>query len=373
MKSVIAHLVLLLAGVAFAWVIWTRETTEEAAPAATDEDEETDIFAYSPDALQEVSFVSDRRTVKVTARGSASDRWFDVSTYRKDERRRPPPRRDADGGPADGGARDGGAVDGGRVDAGTVDGGAAPEVDVVETRKRFTGNKALADHWKKLAPLRAKRSFGRVRAGTLEEFELDHPRGTITLRVRGKTHTLEVGGTPFGSSDAYVRDKQSGRVYLVAAGTVRDIEFAESRFMQRDLIGAEAKDLTKVVVAVGERKRTLVQRTAGEGQTNWTDEAHPEQRNEMYDNWMRRTLGLRAIEYLAPDEEPHATSGSAATATVFTIEYFTASGSLGRAEIRKVDADDPEYFARTGATRGWVTLSASLLEQVERDLDSLVQ
>lgn len=370
MKSVIAHLVLLLAGVAFAWVIWTREATEEAAPAPSDEDEEIDIFAGTPESLQEVSFVSERRTVKVTARGSASDRWFDVATYRKDERRRPPPRRDPDGGTADGGAPDGGVA---AADGGTPDGGAAPEVEVTETRKRFTGNKALADHWKKLAPLRAKRGFGRVGAGTLEEFELDHPRGTITLRVRGKTHTLEVGGTPFGSSDAYVRDKQSGRVYLVAAATVRDIEFAESRFMQRDLIGAEAKDLTKVVVAVGDRRRTLVQRTTGEDQTNWTDEAHPETRNEMYDNWMRRTLGLRAIEYLAPDEEPHAEGGSAAISTIFTIEYFTAQGSLGRAEIRKVDADDPEYFARTGATRGWVTLSASLLEQIERDLDSLVQ
>jgi len=370
MRSVIAHLVLLLAGVVFAWVIWTREATEEAAPASSDEDEEVSIFDLSPESLQEVSFTSERRTVKVTARGAASDRWFDVSTYRKDERRRPPPRRDA--GPADGGAGDGGPADGGAAPE-TPDGGAAPEVEVTETRKRFTGNTALAEHWKKLAPLRAKRGFGRVPAGTLEEFELDHPRGTITLRARGKTYTLEVGGTPFGSSDAYVRDKRSGRVYLVAAATVRDVEFAESRFMQRDLIGGEAKDLTKVVITVGDRRKTLVQRTAGEDQTNWTDEAHPETRNEMYDNWMRRTLGLRAIEYLAPDEEPHAASGSAAVTPIFTIEYFTATGSLGRAEIRKVDADEPEYFARSGATRSWVSLSASILEQIERDLDSLVQ
>lgn len=363
MKSVIAHLALLLAGMAFAWVIWTREATEAAAPDVTDEDEEVTVFEFGPDSLQEVAFVGDKRNVKVTARGSAQDRWFDVATYRKDERRRPPPRPTADGGTPDGGVVDGGAAAATKQE---------PEVEVTETRKRFTGNAALSEHWKKLAPLRAKRGFGRVSAGTLQEFELDHPRGTITLRARGKTYTLEVGGTPFGSSDAYVRDKGSGRVYLVAAATVRDIEFAESRFMQRELVSAEAKDLTKVVITVGDRRKTLVQRTTGEDESHWTDEAHPDQRNEMFDNWMRRVLGLRAIEYLAPDEEPHAEGGSAPIVNVLTIEYFGASGSLGRAEIRKVDADEAEYFGRSPATRSWITLSASLLEQVERDLESVV-
>lgn len=364
MKSVLAHLLLLVLGIGFAWAMWTREATEEAAPAATDEDEEVAIYDFSPDSLQEVAFVSEKRNVKVLARGSARDRWFDVSTYRRDERRTPPPRPPR----ADGGTPDGGVADGG-----TAPTKAEPQVTVTETRKRFTGNTALADHWKKLAPLKAKRGFGRVAAGTLAEFELDHPRGTITLRAAGKTYTLEVGGTPFGSSDAYVRDKRSGRVYLVAAATVRDIEFAESRFMQRDLVGIEAKDLTKVVVTVGQRHKTLVQHRSGEDQSNWTAEDHPDQRNEMYDNWMRRALGLRAIEYLAPDEEPHAESGSAPISTVLTIEYFGASGSLGRAEIRKVDADEAEYFAKSPATRSWVTLSESLLEQLERDLDSLMQ
>lgn len=363
MRSVIAHLVLLLASVVFAWVIWSREQGEEAAPASPDEDEQIAIFEYPADALQEISFDSERRKVKITARGSRDDRWFDLSTYRKDERRRPPPPRTADGGP-DGGAADAGATDGGAP--------AAPAVDVVETRKRFTGNTALAEHWKKLAPLTAKRGFGRVGRGTLEEFELDEPRGVMTLRGRGKTYTLEVGGTPFGSSDAYVRDRASGRVYLVAASTVRDIEFAESRFMQRELFGAQPKDITKVVVAAGDRRRTLVQHAIDEDRTSWTDEATPQTRNEMYDNWMRRVLGLRAIDYLAPDEEPHAGAGSEASATVVTIEAFGASGSLGRAEIRKVDADPAEYFGQSPATRSWVTLSASLIEQIERDLDSLL-
>lgn len=364
MRSVIAHLVLLLAAVVFAWVIWSREETQQAAPPSQDEDEQIAVIDVGPDALQEVSFDSERRKVKITARGNRADRWFDVSTYRKDERRRPPPPRNADGGTPDGGAPDGGAVDGGAPEA--------PAVEVVETRKRFTGNEALSEHWKKLAPLQAKRGFGRVGRSTLEEFELDHPRGTITIRARGKTTTLEVGGTPFGSSDAYVRDKGTGRVYLVAAATVRDIEFAESRFMQRELFAAEPKDITKVVIAAGDRRRTLVQHAVDEDHTNWTDEATPQTRNEMYDNWMRRVLGLRAIDYLAPDEEPHAAEGSAESATVFTLEAFGANGSLGRAEIRKIDADPSEYFGRSPATRSWVSLSASLLEQIERDLESLL-
>ena len=363
MKSVAAHLLLLLASVIFAWTIWSREASEQTAPAARDEDEQVAIFDISPDALQEVAFDGERRKVKVTARGTRDDRWFDVSTYRKDERRRPPPPRTPDGGTADGGVAESDAPDGGP---------AQPEVEVVETRKRFTGNKALREHWTKFAPIKAKRAFGRVSASTLEEFELEHPRGTITIKARGKTHILEVGGTPFGSSDAYVRDKGSGRVYLVAAATVRDIEFAESRFMQRELLGVDAKDITKVVIASGARRKTLAQHAVDESHTSWTDEATPQTRNEMYDNWMRRVLGLRAIDYLAPDEEPAAAQGSAESSTVFTIEAFDARGSMGRAEIRKVQSDPTEYFGRSPATRSWVSLSASLLEQIERDLDPLL-
>ena len=48
MKSVIAHLALLLAGMAFAWVIWAREATEAAAPDVTDDDEEVAIFGFGP-------------------------------------------------------------------------------------------------------------------------------------------------------------------------------------------------------------------------------------------------------------------------------------------------------------------------------------
>ncbi|MBI2896211.1 MAG: DUF4340 domain-containing protein [Deltaproteobacteria bacterium] len=367
MKSVYFHAALLAGSLFFAWSIWTRE--DSGATQAKDEDETEVVFDIPLESVQELNFESERRKVKIAISGSAENRSYDVSTYRRDERRRPPPRPAKN---ADGGVQDGGA-------APEADGG-APAVEVTETRKRFSGNKALVDWLKTVAPFRAKRSFGTLPRATLGEFELVEPRGTFTLRARGKTYTLKVGGTPFGSSDAYVQDARSGRVYLVAASVVRDLEFAESRFMQRELVRAETKEIAKVKIEAAGRSKTLVQQNraasgtrAGEGGPSWTAEATPRTRNELYDNWMRRLLGLRAIEYLAPGEEPHAEGVSTPAVPVVEVECFGDRESLGTIRIVKLEGDPDAYYARSDATRGWVKLSGTLAEQVERDIEAVLR
>jgi hypothetical protein len=385
MKSVWIHTALLVCALFVAYRAWTKEETgetHEAAAAQQEEEASVVLFDIQPDAVQEISFQSEKRQVKVAVTGRGAKRGFDVSTYRKDERRRPRPRPDA--GPADAGARDAGP---GVRDAGPHDAGpaprtdaapaaaadAGPEIEIVETRKRFSGNTDLAEYLGKVAPLKAKRSFGVVKPWLLREFELTEPRATITIRAGGHAHTLKVGGSTFGSSDAYVMDARTSKVYLVASDIVRDLEFAETRFMQRDLVAAEKKDIVKATVSLGERRRTLVQKNREQANdATWRDEAHADTANELYDNWMGRLLRLRALEYLEPGEEPHAEGISTPPETVFEIEYFGEHGSLGKVTVVKVDSDPAEYFARSDATRGWVKLAASLAEQVERDVDTVL-
>jgi hypothetical protein len=365
MRSVVVHGVLLVFALGLAWIVWTREEEgTDRTEAAEEEEASVVVWDLAADAVQEIAFQSEKRrvTVKVSGRGDA--RGFDVSTYRKDERRRP---RRADAGPADAGARDGGPA----RDAGPP-ADAGPEIEIVETNKAFAGNAQLAEYLGKIAPLRAKRSFGSIDRRTTEEFELDEPRGSIVVKAGGRTYTLDVGGSTFGSSDAYVRDRRTRKVYLVGSAVVRDLEFGETRFMQRDLVRKEKKEIAKVVVSHAGKRRTIVQRNREEERNaSWTDERSPT-KNELYDNWMGRVLRLRALEYLPAGEEPRAEGESTPPVPVLTIEYFDDAGSLGRVEIVKIESDPAEFYARGDATRGWVKLSASLAEQVERDVETVL-
>jgi len=367
-RSVGIHAALLAVSLFLAYRAWTKAQTGETRAAVREEEEDAQVvlFDIQPDAVLEVAFEGEKRRVKIAVTGRGEKRGFDVSTYRRDERRRPRPRPDAgprDGGP-DAGVRD--AAPSAPVDAG-------PEIEIVETNKRFSGNGDLATWLGKVAPLRAKRSFGTVKPWLLREFELTTPRATITIRAGGRTHALKVGGATFGSSDAYVMDGRTRKVYLVASDLVRDLEFAETRFMQRDLVAADKKDIVKATVSSGTKRRTLVQRQREQAnEASWRDEAHADTPNELYDNWMGRLLRLRALEYLEPGEEPHAEGISTPPEPVLSVEYFGESGSLGKVEIVKLDTDPEAYYARSDATRGWVEISGSLAEQVARDVEAVL-
>ncbi len=365
MRSVLVHGVLLVVALGLAWIVWTRETLGTDRREASEEEEASVVvWDLTADGIQEIGFRSEKRRVTVKVSGRGEKRGFDVTTYRKDERRRP---RRADAGPADAGARDGAPP----PDAGpAVDAG--PEIEIIETNKAFAGNAELAEYLGKIAPFKAKRSFGTIDRRTTEEFELDEPRGSIVIKAGGRTYTLDVGGSTFGSSDAYVRDQRTRKVYLVGSATVRDLEFGETRFMQRDLVAKEKKEIAKVVVSHGQKRRTIVQRNRQDDRNaTWTDERTPT-KNELYDNWMGRVLRLRALEYLPTGEEPRAEGMSTPPVPVVTIEYFDDEGSLGKVEIVKIDGDPAEFYARGDATRGWVKLSASLAEQVERDVETVL-
>src|SRR5690606_18386235 len=55
------------------------------------------------------------------------------------------------------------------------------------------------------------------------------------------------------------------------------------------------------------------------------------------------------------------------------IEYFEEGGSAaGRMELARIDASPVRYYARTTATSSWVTVPASVAQQVEDDARTIL-
>src|SRR5262249_52458557 len=149
---------------------------------------------------------------------------------------------------------------------------------------------------KKVAPLRAVRSVGKVETNRFEEFGLDKPEGTVKVQVAGKAHELVVGGSTPGGSERYVKDSGSGVVYAIPSEVVQDFQFAESRLMERELHDFKAEDITRVRISKGPKAREAVR--LPEKKDGWADAAAPTKLDETVGNWMSKVDRLRSNEFV---------------------------------------------------------------------------
>ena len=74
--------------------------------------------------------------------------------------------------------------------------------------REVPGNEGAERLWDKFAPLRATRALGTLQPDKLKELGLDAPKKHLEVTARGVKHTFDVGSSPFGVSDPYVKDEQ---------------------------------------------------------------------------------------------------------------------------------------------------------------------
>jgi len=326
-RSVIAHAVLAVGGLLMAWLVWTDQDTEERPADAVD------IFDCSPDDLTAVSFQTKNRNARLEVRADGDEKLYWITVERTPDRGEP-------------------------------------------STDQFVGGETVPDYIELIAPLRALRSLGDLDDDQLEDLELkDHP-ATFVMECGGQTRTWKVGGAAFGSGDRYFRASSGGPVYFVAAGVVRELETAEFRLMQRNLQPTEWTEVETLQVRAFDNERRLMQRHRREPQqAEWVDAAEPDRRNELYGNWLELLNRLRVQSYLAPDARPGSDleGVSAPPVPVLRLEYFDEDGdSLGTLELVRVDAQEPQYYAKSNATRAWVKVTASVARQIEDDVRPVV-
>lgn len=327
-RAVWIYAVLLAASLAWAWTAWTSAE----APA---EGEAVDIVAGKPGDLTKVVYTSEKHEVTITMMEDELGRygWARVVPA---EGSTPLPVVNPDDPP--------------------------DRAEPTEFKVGGNAQKVLDG----LAPFRAKRILEGVADHQLAELGLDPAEASLTLERGDKgTRSFDLSSKGFGGVNVYVRDRDSGTIYIVDAKVLSPFQTAQRTLPDRSLHDVEPKSIVAVTVSDGTRQARFVQNNPDDRQAAfWSAEGDTEA-NTSAGAWLDKALNLKALEYVQGGEEPDA-------APAFTFEVQAADGH--RVQVEVLRALDPEgqeiFFAKSGHTRALVKLHRSLAAEAAADLDS---
>lgn len=382
MKGVVAHGLLALLGLLFAYQTWTRE-------AETDEDQgsQVTIAECAADGVQQLSLESPTHRILVEPSTQKAGTTYWITTRRrpeseiaagkdkhKDASKDASKDKDAKETPEPSSAE--------LADAQAAAKSAEPGRVDPTLPKRFLANAAFGEYLERLTPVRALRALGQLPKEKLGDFGFNDVGTRIALRCAGKQLDLEVGARTYGTGQRYVRDASTKAVYLVEETFVSDLQSAQFKFMQSDLHAFELDEVDAATLSARGAKKQLLHRDRKlQSQALWVDASAPQKRNELYGNWFSRMARLRVRDFLAEGAEPGSDVASPAggkvvpgeITPVLTIEYAVEGKPKGKLELVRVDAgEQSRYYARSETTKVWVTLFDSSAKDVEQDLGLVV-
>lgn len=383
MKGVIIHALLALFGLVFAYQTYTRKPEEETVPGGVTVAEcsrEQVSKLYLNTATVEVTAEpvrdGDDTTFWITTRHRAPDEVTSLDPT-KNPRYTPPnpkPTAAAAGSDAAAAAAGSGAPSAEPVAEPKKD---EPKKELPEANrpKRFLANGAFKGYLKRLTPVRALRSLGKLDAKQDADFGYGKTLGFLELECGGHMLELQSGSRAFGGNQRYLRDTKTGVTYLFDEPTMSDLESAQFKFMQADLHTWKPEDVEELTIAAQGAKKKLIHRDRKLPQALWVDEAAPDKRNELYANWISRLSRLRARAYLDRGAEPGSDLKAAGSATaVVRVDYKVADADKkGTLELVRVEENGVgHYYARTETTHAWVALFDSAAKEVDQDVGMVV-
>lgn len=344
MRGLIGHIVVLLVASGLALNAWTSEEQPLA-----EEGERVQVWGGQPDQVQSIGFEGEKSKVELVAKKDEQGTWFVATSNREvtPPRKRPP----------------------------NLHGGADEEPNKSEAEpkpkretKRFVAVTAAGKLLESVAPLMALRAVGKIDKKRDKEFGFDKPEGTLKVKIAGQEHALVIGGATPGGADRYARTG-SGEVYAVPGNMVQDLDYADSRLLERDLHGFAPDAVHRVRIDSSGKQRELL-RLEGKLE-GWADIAAPEKQDETAGNWMTKLGRLHVLEYVEKLKKP-ASPGD----TVVRVDYYDENRRpLGFLELIKLagEGGEAEYYAHTEHSRWYVKLLKSAAEPLEQDLSSVVK
>ncbi|MCB9664342.1 MAG: DUF4340 domain-containing protein, partial [Alphaproteobacteria bacterium] len=343
MKQPLVLGALLGAALVGSYLTWTDDGEEGAN--ATD----VVVLRATPDTLDRIVWTDAGKTITVARQSDELGRWLAVEEV--DQPTAPAPAEDTD------------AVD--PMVEGTAGQEPTPEPAGEPEVTRFTGNEQADDIWEAFAPLYALRELTLGGEATLESFGLDAPETTLQVTTGGRTVAIELGGEAYGTRDRYVR--ADGKVYLLEDKTIRPLEFAKTRLVERRLFPLEEKAIAGVDVQRGADARSFTQRNADDRtRAFWADATSADTKDVEAGTWLGKLFRMRVRSYVDPAD---------IEGTPRPVLAFVVRGTDGVAwPVRVVEVGEgatSTYYAEAGFLRATVELTRSLAEEVVADLESL--
>lgn len=393
MRPVFLHAGILVVALAGAYAAWTAEPEDEREAAVR-------ILDIEKEALREVRYHAKALDVRLVPKKDdlGAYVWVEVEKRRRKEAADAAGKDEAKAGGGTGEAAGaaggtGGAGDGAKAadapgkgakteDAsgsgtggGAETGAGAPEGFEVTERDAFKGNAAAEKIVAAAAPLAAKRRLDTSDAVDLAELGLDDPPAKLVVETADGAHEYELGDTVYGGDSRYLRDVESGQIYLVDARVLRPLMSPKTSLIDRRVFDGTLADWDRVTVATPEGTVTLVQHHRADRDAAFFSIGEADERSETAEAWLKKFLRLRARAYLSdpPDVGRAAPllevrlegEGEPQTVAVYRIDGGADGGGESDAKER--------YVAKSTHTRGFVELYAPQARDALEDTGALVE
>jgi hypothetical protein len=233
--------------------------------------------------------------------------------------------------------------------------------------REVPGNEGADRLWDKFAPLHATRALGTLPADKLKELGLDAPKKKLQVTARGVTHTFDVGASPYGVSDPYVKDEQDGRVYVLGGGVINDVDSAGTRLVDRNLHGFKPGDFDSVTISAGGKSKTL---QAPQAENQFAAKlVNPKtgKPDDMAKNWHDKVWRMMVTDVLGKGEAPAGGTPEIACKVEYTWKGkpkgFVELGRLTPPPVASNVSAPPagavEAWARSERTASWDKLPAN--------------
>jgi hypothetical protein len=173
-----------------------------------------------------------------------------------------------------------------------------------------------------------------------------------------------------GGADRYVREQETGSVFVVDAEPLRELEGGDHALVEKDLHEFPLDpDVDRVTVSVGDKRRIFLRRGSS-ARRFFADPSSPDKNDETATTWMTKVERLRPGEFILG-----APPGTMAER--LRLDYAGSRGSLGFLEVAKLASTpaEPEgdVYVRTERTRLWTKVTRSVGEQVLGEVPSIVR
>ena len=222
--------------------------------------------------------------------------------------------------------------------------------------------------FKSLAPLLALRKLDDISDEKLETTGLNDPQDALVLERKGKTIRLDVGGEVYGTRDRYVRDPESGDVYLVDDEVLRPLRYARTRLPDRTLWSFETKRIGSVTIGSPAGSIDILQKNAEDPErATWVRQDAPEEADPQLKTWMDKAFRLKSTSYASEDDD---TDG---IELLFSLTFTDDKGNSQTLEVLQKPGDDKaDYWGRSEHTRGLVKLLRGQTRQLADDVGAVV-
>jgi len=337
---------LLLAALVATYLSWNAEESD------TSSEEQVVVYRADPEDLQKVTWTSDELTTALERKSDAAGEYIWITVSEKVQVK-PEPAEES--------------TDTEEIGPQVSDEPPPPEPEPqVEVKTgSFKGNEAAKELWDDFAPLHALRELKTSTEVDAAAFGFEPPKATVEVARRSGPLLLNVGGETYGAKDRYLRAE--GRIYLVDDKTLRPLEHAKTRLVDRLLQPLSESDAERIEVRAQGQTADFVHKNKDDrAAAFWASVSSPEEEDVAAATWLGKVMRLRVQAYTPPDEIP-ADLEPALTYVVY------GNGEAWIVEVlREANTEAPEYYARSPYTRATVQLTQSLASEAVADLDSIL-